>query len=163
MDLQAELKKIKSQPENDQLDENEYYKRQKLIRRRWNKLNKAYEILSDNNKCALYDNYDISPELEIMNQTDEKKRRHAIQVYISKAQDYLHKFSIPTILNIYNKFLMVWDLQQKLNSDKVNKMAWQLSQSEISSITREACDNLLNCSHDEKSHLANSLQLLDKV
>ncbi|CAG8750441.1 22707_t:CDS:1, partial [Gigaspora rosea] len=33
----------------------------------------------------------------------------------------------------------------------------------ISSITRETCDNLLNCSHDEKSYLVNSLQLLDKV
>ncbi|CAG8549539.1 16092_t:CDS:2 [Gigaspora rosea] len=332
MDLQAELKKIKSQLENGQIDENEYNKRQKSIldawvgkpssnkttkasnsniiksskdtspyavlqldsnatdaeirskyrklaknyhpdknggieTPEWNKLNKAYEILSDNNKRALYDKYrsvlnessklnayvggdlwfpyignleidlwlssflenETSPELEIMNQSDEKKRRHDIRIsqivrhlreklsqfpkqdqshnehdsfiknlyqdasklsmepngkmllsllggiYISKAQDYLHKFSIPTILNIYNKFFnglgfaanlfssFAMAKSKILNSEEVNKMAWRLSQSEISSITRETCDNLLKCSHDEKSHLVNSLQLLGKV
>ncbi|CAG8529566.1 21369_t:CDS:2 [Gigaspora rosea] len=332
MDLQAELKKIKSQLENGQIDENEYNKRHKSILNawvgnpssnkttevsnsntinaskdtspyevlqldsnatdaeirskyrklakdyhpdknggietpEWNRLNKAYEILSDNNKRALYDKYgtvlnessklnayvggdlwfpyignleidlwlsscvenEISPEQVIMNEADEKKRRHAFRIsqivhhlreklsqfpkqdqsnneqdsfiqnlhqdalklsmepngkkllsllggiYISKAQEYQRESSMPTILNIYNKFLnglgfavnlfssILMAKSKTLNSEEVNKMVWRLSQSEISSITRETCDNLLNCSHDEKSHLANSLHLLGKV
>ncbi|CAG8781833.1 40869_t:CDS:2, partial [Gigaspora margarita] len=274
MNLQAELKKIKNQLENGQIDQNEYNKRQKSILDAWVVINASkdtspYAVLQlDSNATdaeirskyrklaknyhpdknggietperALYDKYgsvlnessklnayvggdlwfpyignleielwlssflgnEISPELEIMNQTDEKKRRHAIRIsqivhhlreklsqfpkqdqshehdsfiknlyqdvsklsmepngkmllsllggiYISKVQDYLHKFSIPTILNIYNKFFnglgfaanlfssFTMAKSKKLNSEEVNKMAWRLAQSEVSSIARE--------------------------
>ncbi|CAG8639594.1 16341_t:CDS:2 [Dentiscutata erythropus] len=327
MDLQEELRKIKSQLESGLIDENEYDQRQKSIvdawvgkpnsnnttettepsyntslyavlqlesnatdaeirskyrklakdyhpdknggieTPEWNKLIEAYEILSDNNKRALYDRYGIvinesskfnayvggdswlpyignleiglwfssvlesesSPKLKIMNRSDEKKRRYAIRIsqivchlrekllqfpkqddqslkefelfikqeaqklsmepngkmllsllgwiYISKSQDYL-----PTISNIWNKCLDIssdifgvatglffnntmakFKNKSSLNHDEINKIVWRLSQSEISSIIREVCDNVLNSNQDERHHLANGLQLLGKI
>ncbi|RIB12476.1 hypothetical protein C2G38_2200548 [Gigaspora rosea] len=184
----AELKQIKSQLENGQIDKNEYKKCQKSILDAWvgksssNKTTKAsnsntskdtslYVVLqldSNATNAEIRSNYKklaknyhpdknngietpkISPELEIMNQTDKKKCRYNIRIS-------------QIVCHLRDKLSFTMAKSKKLNIEEINKMAWRLLQSEISSITHETCDNLLNCSHDEKSYLVNSLQLLDKV
>ncbi|CAB4401367.1 unnamed protein product [Rhizophagus irregularis] len=102
-------------------------------------------------------------------------------IYVSKAQAHLNKSFLSSISNkcsnIFNGVEFTVDLISgylaaktkggpMMKQEEMNKVIWRLSRSEISSITRETCDKILNNDEDDKDTsylLANSLQLLGKV
>ncbi|CAB5388551.1 unnamed protein product [Rhizophagus irregularis] len=100
------------------------------------------------------------------------------KIYTDEAKTYLNKSStvyskyfsslkerLEFFINFTLGYLMI---RTKNNPDleETNKLVWNLSKSEISSIVREACEKVLhdeNRSEVESYHLANSMLLLGKT
>ncbi|CAG8737958.1 1501_t:CDS:2, partial [Cetraspora pellucida] len=99
-------------------------------------------------------------------------------IYVTKAQTYLNKFSMSSIKysSLFNNFRFMTGMvsgffaaksKDKMNQDEINKVIWQLSQSEISSIACDSCDEILydniHNDLDIKYNVANSLLFLGNV
>ncbi|CAG8549257.1 15335_t:CDS:2 [Cetraspora pellucida] len=99
-------------------------------------------------------------------------------IYVTKAQTYLNKFSVSSIKysSLFNNLRFMTGMvsgffaaksKDKMNQDEINKVIWQLSQSEISSIACESCDKILydkiHNDLDIKSNFAKSLLFLGNV
>ncbi|UZO16633.1 uncharacterized protein OCT59_008014 [Rhizophagus irregularis] len=97
------------------------------------------------------------------------------EIYISEAGTYLNKFSTDDYFSILKVVEFFVDLlfgyfelitKNKPNLEEINKLAWKLSLSEISSIAHETCEKVLNdenLSEAESYHLAKSMRLMGEV
>ncbi|GBB97031.1 hypothetical protein RclHR1_00290029 [Rhizophagus clarus] len=97
------------------------------------------------------------------------------EIYISEARTYLNKFSTNNYFSILKVVDFFVDLlfgyfelitKNQPNLEEINKLAWKLSLSEISSISRETCEKVLNdknLSEVESYNLAKSMHLLGEI